>query len=75
MKTLSIWIGLALMAFITYIVWFPPKKTAIDYDRDAISNCWQGYEKKSLPSDTKLLVAKMCEDLEAKFVKEYNRKP
>jgi hypothetical protein len=75
MQTFFTWAGLALMAFFTYIVWFPPKKTAIDHDRDAIAYCWKEYERKSLDPATKLLVAKACEDREAKFTKDYNRTP
>jgi hypothetical protein len=74
-KQTVVWVGLALMAYFAYLVWFPPKKTAIDYDRDAIDYCWKEYERKSLSPDMKLLVAKSCEDREEKFLKDYNRKP
>ena len=75
MKTVLIWAGLALLAFIVYVVWFPPKKTDIDYDRDAIGYCWKEYERKSNSPEVKLIIAKSCEDAEAKFIKTYNRKP
>jgi len=65
----------ALLAFLSYIVWFPPKKTAIDYDRDAITLCWQEYKRKSLDPNTKRLIAKLCEDRESPFLKTYNAKP
>lgn len=74
-KNIAVWGGLALMALLAYFVWFPPKKTAIDYDRDAIDYCWKEYERKSLDVPTKLLVAKSCEDREAKFRKDYNVSP
>lgn len=35
--------------------------------RDAIAQCWQEYDRKSLDASTKQFVAKTCERLEAEL--------
>jgi len=74
-KNVFIWGGLGLLAFVTYSVWFPQSETPKGHDRQVIELCWQDYEKKSNDAQTKIILAKACENLEKKFVETYGVKP
>jgi len=74
-KNVFIWGGLGLLAFVTFNAWFPQEDSPKSHDRQVIELCWQDYEKKSNDAQTKLILAKACENLEKKFVETYGVKP
>ena len=52
-----------------------PETIAKEHKRRVSELCWQGHERKSVPPDTKLLIAAECERLDELFRKEYRHKP
>lgn len=66
--SLWIWIALSIFALIVAAVWWsgPMSKEESDM-RDAITKCWNVYEKKSLTPREKVGIAAVCEELEKKL--------
>lgn len=68
---------IAFVAFISFGLFLSSTEAgrAKSDDREAISLCWDGYAKKSLPYEQKLFIAKACETMENDFKQKYGLKP
>ena len=72
-KTILGVVGILLAVAVLFVIGVaifgdPPTKEELEKEKwaNAAVACWKTYERKSLTSDSKAGVAKMCEDMEAK---------